>query len=300
MIKLRTDCSSARTVIARRQLLAGVVILAIFSSFRAGRMLPYMGAAGSINLRSEASSPKARSRPSPITIDGQTGIQIVPRVQRNMFPDEWADPASPTSATAPAPELVPFAVEGIKRALRKYPAAFLKKNLSRVYVVNNLLVDGQPSGGVNAPEMKTIYVDLDNLESSEVAAWSEETIHHEFAHLLADNHPRSISMKSWSTLNIPGFTYGSGGTDAIRLGKDGDEITDEYLSQGFVEEYSKSDPSEDFATLCERMFSGDREVQRAFMRFPLLRRKEYRVIAFYHSLDHSFTESYFKSLKPSR
>jgi hypothetical protein len=217
-----------------------------------------------------------------------------------MFPDDWDDPTSPTSASSPQPELVPNAVEGIKRALRKYPNTFLKKNLVRVFLVNNLLVDGQPCGGVNAPETKTIYVDLDNLDSGEVAAWSEETIHHEFAHLLADNHPRRISMEAWSALNNPGFKYGNGGTDAIRIGKDGDEITPKYLSQGFVEEYSKSDPSEDFATLCERMFSGDRDVQQAAARYPLLHRKAGRVIAFYHSLDPSFTEGYFLKLKPSR
>jgi hypothetical protein len=282
----------------KRLLAVCLAIVTILGSYRVGRLVAL---SRRISVpTSGATVHKARTRAPVTTIDVQSGIEIVPRIQSNMFPEDWVDPTSPTSATAPVPELVPYAVEGIKRALRKYPTAFLKKNLKRIYVVNNLLVDGQPSGGVNAPEMKTIYVDLDNLDSSEVTAWSEETIHHEFAHLLADNHPGNISMKSWAMLNRPGFTYGNGGTDAIRIGKDGDDITPEYLSQGFVEEYSKSAPDEDFATLCERMFSGDRNVLRAAVKYPLLRKKAHRVVAFYHSLDQSFTDGYFKKLQPSR
>ena len=272
MLKRPADGHPIRRVFGR-QLMAGLALLAIIGSYQAGRLVSLMRAGEPRTVNSTGVSHKARSRASVTDIDEQSRVEIVPRVQKNMFPADWADPATPTSATAPKPELVPYAVEGIKRALRKYPNAFLKRNLKRVYIVNNLMVDGQPCGGVNSPEMKSIYVDLDNLDTNEVAAWSEETVHHEFAHLLADNHPANISVQSWASLNSPGFKYGSGGTDAIRAGKDGDGITIEYLSQGFVEEYSKSSPDEDFATLCERMFSSDREVQKAANRFPLLRRK---------------------------
>ncbi len=265
-------------------------------------MLPRSRPVGSdaASVVTVAAAHKARSRAPSATADDPTGVEIVPHIQQNMFPADWSDPSSPTSATAPEPQLIPYAVEGVKRALRKYPVEFLKKNLTRVYIVNNLMVDGQPSGGVNCPEKKTIYVDLDNLGDAEVAAWSEETIHHELAHLLADNHPRNISMLSWANLNKPGFKYGNGGTDAIRIGRDGDEITPQYLRQGFVEEYSKSDPNEDFATLCERMFAADRVVQQAVTKYPLLHKKADRVIAFYHSLDPLFTAGYFAALKPSR
>lgn len=296
MVEHPVDWKSRRRLLVRLPLYC-FALAALISYSRTADLLRTFGAYRRDD--DSAYGRKARGRAPSIIVEPDSGIEIVTRAQKDMFPDDWADPAAPTTASSPISEYVPHAIVGIERALHKYPTSFLKRNLVRIYIVDNLVVDGQPSGGVNCPELKTIYVDLDNLEAKEVAAWSEETIHHEFAHLLADNHAKNISLQAWRKLNRPGFTYGDGGTDAIRRGKDGDQITTKYLSQGFVEEYSMADPDEDFATLCERMFSGDRVVQTAETRYPVLRRKADAVISFYHSMDPSFTESYFKRLKPS-
>lgn len=246
------------------------------------------------------SAPQQKARhPLADLKDRVAGIPIVPRSEPGMFPKSWYDPTSPTTATDPDPSLVPLAVAGIESALRKYPDRLLKENLRKIYVVDNLQVDGVPSGGVNAPEFRTLYVDLDNLERSEVKAWAEETVHHELAHMLADNHPLLYSADAWTKLNPVGFKYGDGGTEAIRHGMDGDAITDEYWRQGFVEQYSMSDPDEDFATLCERLLSGDRNVVKAADRYPTLKRKEQAVFEFYHQLDPAFTEDYIRGLKSS-
>jgi hypothetical protein len=231
--------------------------------------------------------------------DSGSGVVIIPRIEDTMFPSSWADSDAPTSASEPNAEKVPAAIKGIEKALRKYPNVLLKQNLIKIYVVDNLMVDGVPSGGVNCPERKTLYVDLDNLEPNEIVAWAEETVHHEFAHLLADNHPALFSSDSWARLNNPGFRYGNGGTDAIRHGHDGDRISEDFLSSGFVEEYSKSDADEDFATLSERLLSGDRNVLRAADHYPVLHRKEIAVFKFYHSLSDSLTETYIRKLPSS-
>ena len=228
--------------------------------------------------------------------DLRTGVEIRTKCDADMFPASWTDDDSPTTAANPQTELIPEGIKGVQSALKKYPAGFLKKNLVRVYLVQNLVVDGVETGGVNSPDLKTIYVDLDNVTPQDEAVWAEETIHHEFAHLLTDNHPGGFSEDTWAKLNSPGFRYGNGGTEAIRSGTDGGDITEDFLRRGFAEQYGMSDAYEDFATLAERMFVGDRLVRLGMRRYPVIKTKAAKIITFYHDLDPVFTSQYFASL----
>jgi len=229
-------------------------------------------------------------------VDPVTGIQSVSHLDPDMFPESWDDPAEPTSAEQPDEKLIAGGVKGVLLALRKYPTSLLKANLKRVYLVQNLQVDGVETGGVNAPELNTIYVDLDNVTRLDEPVWAEETIHHEFAHLLTDIHSNSFSEQAWAKLNKPGFNYGAGGTEAIKSGHDGGDITDEYLQKGFAEEYGMSDVQEDFATLTERLFVGDQQVRKAALKYPVVGKKIDQIISFYQSLDPGLNKTYFQHL----
>lgn len=236
--------------------------------------------------------------PSPRrTIDPGTGVRIVCDIEKGMFPDDWVDPDSTTSATPPKPDLIAASVKAIERELKKYPKGFVRANLKGVYVVNSLVVDSVPTGGMNCPEAKRIYIDLDDVESEDVDEWVSETLHHEMSHLLVDNHPDKFSEEKWTRLNNKDFHYGNGGTEAIKEGLDSDDITDIYLKQGFIEQYGESDAYEDFATICERLFVGDQKVSRAIDRYPVLHRKAEAVKAFYRSLNPAFNDSYFENLR---
>ncbi len=229
-------------------------------------------------------------------VDPVTGVQILSHLDPDMFPASWDDPSEPTVAEEPEAKLIAGGVRGVLLALHKYPTSLLRANLKRVYLVQNLLVDGVETGGVNAPELKTIYVDLDNVTRLDEPVWAEETIHHEFAHLLTDIHSNDFSEETWAKLNKPGFKYGDGGTEAIRTGHDGGDITDEYLQKGFAEEYGMSDIQEDFATLTERIFVGDVLVRKAAARYPIVGRKVDRIISFYETLNPAMTKDYFRHL----
>jgi hypothetical protein len=74
-------------------------------------------------------------------------------------------------------------------------------------------------------------------------------------------------------------------------------MEESWLQRGFVRRYATSDVDEDFACICEELWSGDPAFWQAVDRYEVLRRKVSMAIAFYHSLGRHFTEAFFRAIK---
>jgi hypothetical protein len=219
------------------------------------------------------------------------------------FSDDWLKPPTSAAVTYLDPVEDQEAITRNRRFLReeltRYPAALLKQDLKEVYVFKHLSEEDTEVGGLNSPEDKKLYLTDDGIYSEGSERFLRLSLHHEMAHLLFTNHASQFSAKAWAHLNPASFRYGNGGLESIRTHPNEEvELNPESWEEGFGYEYGKSDIEEDFACLAEAIFSGNPDFWKAVDRVPALKKKVNMLVAFYHSLDKSFDEAYFRHLPP--
>jgi len=234
---------------------------------------------------------------------GNASVAIKFEEDPKMFPDVWLKP--PMSARSVALDAVGDSDEIVRvqnflhEELAKYPQDMLKANLHDIYVVRELAYENTNVGGFTWAESKRIYLQSEGSGRVSMGGHWRSGFHHEFAHLLAANHSSLLSMSQWQKLNPPTFQYGNGGLESIRLGTAGTELPDiTSWKQGFARLYGMSGPREDFACLCESVFSGDPQFWQAVDQYDVLGKKVRMIMAFYHSLNKRLTEPYFRHLQP--
>ena len=127
-----------------------------------------------------------------------------------------------------------------------YPKSLVKlSRLKRIVICNELSFGGQRRNAIPDFEHDTLY--LDASRGSDSRAYMRKVIHHEFFHIvdwLDDG--KLYQDERWSSLNPPGFKYGSGGINAQNLFFSG-ILTDKF--PGFLNYYSTTGVEEDKAKL---------------------------------------------------
>lgn len=229
-------------------------------------------------------------------VDKETGVEIICAAEARMFPAEWYKPPISVTASALNSAEIARSVAFVKEALHRYPAAFVKMNLKKIYVVGSLRNYGVESGGLPTYERKALYLANAGFAAGYTESWFVRSINHEFAHLLAGNHPNEFAATNWEHLNPKYFHYGSGGADAIKNGNSNEVMTAAYLKQGFVSQYGTTAVEEDFATICEQLFTGDLVFRNMAAQNKGMRHKLQAVETFYHSLSPQFDNAYFQRL----
>lgn len=219
------------------------------------------------------------------------------------FPEEYLKP--PTSAGAvyldPVQDraLIERAQQLLQRELAKYPPAFLTKNLKEIYVFKDLTQDKVSVGGFGWADHKRLYIQNDARPGPIAEVYFGLTLHHELAHILIANYAARFSRSRWEKLNAPTFHYGVGGLESIRAGGSGStQLDPRSWEVGFARPYGMSDFDEDFACICEGLFCGDPRFWQAVDRVEILNKKVKMAIEFYHALDETMTETYFRNLPP--
>ena len=148
------------------------------------------------------------------------------------------------------------AVRLVRAALSKYPTDVLRLNLERIYVVGGLRYEGIEASGTNSATRLYIVIEAGNPLYTD--GFIEESLHHEFAHLLRRNYPDLFDEPAWRSVNPLSFHYGAAsGVEAVKTGHASLDASDDWNRLGFVNEYAAGDIDEDFAMTCGCLFVGD-------------------------------------------
>lgn len=151
-----------------------------------------------------------------------------------------------------------------------YPPELVKRSrLKRVVLCKELSVLFQPRSAVPDMSNDTLYLDVASYAYAKL--YQVRTIHHDFFHMVDERmNLRYWADDRWSSLNRPGFRYGSGGWNAQGLPWSGD-LTDEY--SGFLNYYSTTAAGEDKAEVFANLVAEPAHVERRVKDDAVLRAK---------------------------
>ena len=226
--------------------------------------------------------------------DPRTGVPIRFEVDHATFPASWRGGEINAMATRIQRSEDARSLRLAQSALGKYPRAIVTKNLRAVQFVREMSFYGVPYGGTNSRD--SVYIANRGADAGFDDAFIVSTIHHEFSSILLRNNPEGFDELAWTAANAPHARYGTGGTQAIKDGTANTAYRAELHSAGFLNQYSMSSVEEDFNTFAEALFRGDARLWNICRQFPRVAKKKDLIVAFYASLDPSFTEEFFRSL----
>jgi hypothetical protein len=226
--------------------------------------------------------------------DPRTGTPIRCELDTEMFPASWRTPEiDPKAVPVDKPETFRSQICA-EVALSHYPVDLVKKNLKAVYFAKQLSFYGVAFGGTNSRD--TIYLANQGEAAGYTGQYLVSAFHHEFSSILLRNYWDNFDEAGWMAANAPGTGYREGGVIAVRDGTSDLSFKPKFNVNGYLNEYSTASLEEDFNTVAEALFSGDRTFWVLCDRYPRLGQKKDLAVKFYGSLDPQFSEAYFRGL----
>lgn len=222
-------------------------------------------------------------------------VPVVTASDSSIFPESWL--RAPIHATGGmlAPPDAERALDIVKRALAKYPDPVLARHLKAVYVLSELKYSGVVAGGTNS--RTAVYLMVGSVKNGFTDAHIERVFHAEFSSILLRNLKTRFDEEKWQQFNPPGFRYSSGdGVGAIKQGRASVRPDDQLAPLGFRNQYAQSSLENDFNGFAAALWTGDATVWDQAQRYPAIRGKLELTLAFYQSIDPSFTAEHFRAL----
>jgi len=246
-----------------------------------------------IALSSISLSLFSSSNPADTTIKGVTiSFLYSPAI----FPESWrAAPILSKGEQMAATEIERSKMVMIK-ALGKYPAAALQKNITIVYWLKSMDFYNIGYGGTNSSE--ALYLTNDGATAGYSDLYLEQTFHHEYSSILFRNHPSFIDEDAWKKANISGFDYNDpeNGVGAIRNNESSQDLDTALCKMGFLTQYSLSGIENDINTFAQNIFSPSEGFWKIVDQYPRIKKKVKLLTDFYNKIDTKFTDDYFKKL----
>jgi len=224
------------------------------------------------------------------------GVSVGFRYSAGIFPESW----QPAPINANGEQISPAEVERSKwviaKALNKYPAASLKKDLRIIHFLKSMKFYNVGYGGTNSTD--ALYLTNNGVSNGYNDLYLEQTFHHEYSSILYRNHPSFIDEDGWKKANIPGFDYNDpeNGVGAIRNNESSQDLDTALCEKGFLTQYSLSGMENDINTFAQNIFSPSTGFWKIVDQYPRIRIKVRLLTDFYHKIDPLFTEDYFRKL----
>ncbi|MEA2015885.1 MAG: hypothetical protein U9O59_04160 [Actinomycetota bacterium] len=215
----------------------------------------------------------------------------------NTFPDEWYESPIDAIAESLPEEEIERSKNLVIAALHKYPIDILKNNLKNVYVLKSINFFAVDYGGTNSAD--AVYLTNSGVATSYADAYIEEAFHHEFSSILFRNYEFLFNEQQWRNINPEGFEYfdeSTGGSGAIKEGKDSKEFNAELHKSGFLYQYARSTLENDFNSFAENIFMGNDDFFTVSEKYEKIEMKLDLIVSFYNSINPRFTIDYFKGL----
>lgn len=234
----------------------------------------------------------ASSYPSDMYVDERTSTEVFFNLTDKMFPGNWYSKKINATAVPLDKSERQRMINILDRAFNKYPDNVLKKNLDRVYALKSLKFYDISYGGTNA--MNTVYLTDNNPNPNFTDGFIEGVFHHEFSSVLLRSFPSWFNRQAWKNVNPPVFTYGNGGVNAILNGEASLAFDPSLFENGFLTKYSESALEEDINVFAQYLFTGGVTFWSVVDQNTRIRKKATILISFYHRIDSTFTEDYFR------
>jgi len=156
-----------------------------------------------------------------------------------------------TGTEAP-PDAVTSYLHLLEQEWNRYPVELIKRTrLKRIVICKDLAYEKQLRAAVPDLQHDTLYLDALRGRNSDI--YVRNVIHHEFYHIIdLRDDGQLYKDDNWSTLNPPGFTYGTGGRNAQT---DGTMSLTTTLFPGFLTKYSTTGVEEDKAETFANMMT---------------------------------------------
>jgi hypothetical protein len=225
---------------------------------------------------------------------GPAGTKVSFESDKKIFPCKWRNKRVGPAAWPVEPAEAPRLERVIGKALGKYPAKTLQRNLRKVYLVGRLRFFGLEYGGTYYK--RKVYVTDNGVEHGYTDNYIEGTFHHEFSSVLLKRHGRKFDKAAWLAANPPGFAYGGGGVEALKTENTSLKLDTCLFASGFLNEYSLASIEEDVNCYAEFLFLSDAGFWAAWEGNEAVRRKTTILIGFYGSLDPAFSLQYFRNI----
>lgn len=222
----------------------------------------------------------------------QGEIQIIFFPEPEMFPDNWYGGETNGLAEPLDSSEYERSERILQLALSKYPDGLPEKYLRKIYVLGYLEFFGAEYGGTYSDGI--IYLSNRGDGMGYTDLYLEQSFHHEFSSILYYAHPEFFSHKAWIKYN-KGFSYGSGGVNAIQTGTASIGLSTDYAKMGVLSQYGTSSTEEDFNTFAEQLFCPSPEFWDITDSYPQIKYKVKLIISFYQRIDPVFTKQYFRS-----
>jgi len=234
------------------------------------------------------------SFPRDVYVDERTSTEVHFSSTENVFPRNWYGQKIKAEARPLEKSERQRVILILNHAFEKYPGHVLRTNLDRIYVFKSMQFYGVPYGGTNF--RNTVYLTDDESRPSFTDIFIEGVFHHEFSSILKRSYPRYFDEKKWNAINSSQVKYGNGGVDAILNGEASLTLDPGLFEQGFLTKYSQSALEEDVNVFAQNLFTGGMEFWSIVDQYSRIRQKANLLIGFYHQIDSTFTEDYFRGL----
>lgn len=225
---------------------------------------------------------------------GPAGTKVSFESDKKIFPCKWRNNRVGPEAWPVEPAEAPRLERVISKALAKYPAKTLQRNLRKVYLVGRLRFFGLEYGGTYYK--RKVYLTDNGVEYGYTDKYIEGTFHHEFSSVLLKRHKKKFDQAAWLAANPPGFAYGKGGVEALKTKSTSLKLDTSLFASGFLNEYSLASIEEDVNCFAEFLFLSDTVFWAAWEENEAVRRKTAILIAFYGSLDPAFSIEFFRKI----
>lgn len=230
--------------------------------------------------------------PSDLYVDERTSTEVFFNLTDKMFPKNWYSKKINATAEPLDKSERQRMINILDRAFDKYPDNVLKNNLDRVYALKSLKFYDIPYGGTNA--ISTVYLSDNASNPNFTDSFIEGVFHHEFSSILLRAFPSYLNGQAWKNVNPKSFNYGNGGVNAILSGEASLNFDPSLFEKGFLSKYSESALEEDINVFAQNLFTGGIHFWTIVDQNPRIRIKATILISFYHLIDSTFTENYFR------
>ncbi|MBC3760040.1 hypothetical protein H7U19_16655 [Hyunsoonleella sp. SJ7] len=223
-------------------------------------------------------------------IDQRTGITIIFSAEGKIFPERWYSERVNAQGLSLDKNEYERSEKIIIQALDKYPKSVVADNLKTIYVLKELRFFGTNYGGTYSSD--NIYVVNDETDSFYI----EKVFHAELSSILMKKYKSNFNESEWLKLNPEKFSYGKGGTAAIKNNSSSLKSKSKLNKQGFIYEYAMASIEEDFNAFAGLVFAPTKEFKSAVEKYMAIREKRLLTIQFYSKLDSSLSVEYFDKL----
>ena len=157
----------------------------------------------------------------------------------------------------------------LKSFLDSYPKDFVKKNIKNLYLATNLLMNSYPVAGLSDGKniwVKTMIYNGTNKQFYFIV------LHHEFSSNILKND--YADQRQWKIFSIANYDESlSFFKENLTNYEFSRSVNHQLLEEGFINNYAKTNPENDFNTYAETLFTNPEKMKTLSLKFKIIDRK---------------------------